>query len=461
MKSGAKKASFSLRGKGDCMIKLHITLNNRRRFVFSAAMAGLLVLLAGGANALATTVWSVSKASSNPACSPSAFTCNTIGSAVSAATDGDVIVVGPGKYTEYVDITKSITLLGAQAGNDARVDRHGPESIVNALAGMDAIDVLNATVVIDGFTVQGAAGNYSGIEVEEDSINNNTTQLLNNIFQNNGTGVYLYYSYYGNVVEHNLFRNNNAGGASLGGYGIYIYYSEFDLINENEFTGNKTAAIYADWYMYYGTITNNTSENDGAFVVFAYQNIGVKFCHNHGKNFGRGAFSGAGDAAVAIGDNTYPQDYNNEYLDISDNDLENGEAPIVNGIAFTTFLGTSAVPSYVNVTNNRIKGFPENGIVVEQSGGVGTLFGAGSYIVGNEVSDNGNDGILIEGASPSYNTGISLFGNEAEGNHMYDCQDTSSGAGPLGANTWWNNAGNLSSPNGLCTPGRRHDHDYR
>jgi len=424
-------------------------------------MAAVFVVLAGGANALATTVWTVSKASSNPACSPSAFTCNTIGSAVGAALAGDVIVVGPGTYNEYVDITKSITLLGARAGNDARIDRHDPskESIVNALSGQDAIDVYDANVVIDGFTVQGAAGNHSGIMVEEDT-GSYTTRLLNNILQKNTAGVYLYYSHYGNVVEHNLFRNNSSE-SSLAGYGILIYYSAYDLINENEFTGNKTAAIYADWYMYYGTITNNTSENDGAFVVFAYQNIGVKFCHNHGKNFGRGAFSGAGDAAVAIGDNTYPQDYNNEYLDISDNDLENGEAPIVNGIAFTTFLGTSAVPSYVNVTNNRIKGFPENGIVVEQSGGVGTLFGAGSYIVGNEVSDNGNDGILIEGASPSYNTGISLFGNEAEGNHMYDCQDTSSGAGPLGANTWWNNAGNLSSPNGLCTPGRRHDHDYR
>ena|SRR5208337_1139069 len=443
------------------MIRLRIMLSNRKRFVFSAAMAAVFVVLAGGANALATTVWTVSKASSNPACSPSAFTCNTIGSAVGAALAGDVIVVGPGTYNEYVDITKSITLLGARAGNDARIDRHDPskESIVNALSGQDAIDVYDANVVIDGFTVQGAAGNHSGIMVEEDT-GSYTTRLLNNILQKNTAGVYLYYSHYGNVVEHNLFRNNSSE-SSLAGYGILIYYSAYDLINENEFTGNKTAAIYADWYMYYGTITNNTSENDGAFVVFAYQNIGVKFCHNHGKNFGRGAFSGAGDAAVAIGDNTYPQDYNNEYLDISDNDLENGEAPIVNGIAFTTFLGTSAVPSYVNVTNNRIKGFPENGIVVEQSGGVGTLFGAGSYIVGNEVSDNGNDGILIEGASPSYNTGISLFGNEAEGNHMYDCQDTSSGAGPLGANTWWNNAGNLSSPNGLCTPGRRHDHDYR
>jgi len=45
---------------------------------------------------------------------------------------------------------------------------------------------------------------------------------------------------------------------------------------------------------------------------------------------------------------------------------------------------------------------------------------------------------------------------------VFDCQDTSLATGPgytLGThNTWFNNIGNLSSPNGLCTPGRGHDH---
>ena len=78
---------------------LHIMLNNRKRFVISAAKAALVVLLAGGANALAITtytVWSVSKASLNATCSSGATTCNTIGSAASAALPFDTILVGPG-----------------------------------------------------------------------------------------------------------------------------------------------------------------------------------------------------------------------------------------------------------------------------------------------------------------------------------------------------------------------------
>jgi hypothetical protein len=93
----------------------------------------------------------------------------------------------------------------------------------------------------------------------------------------------------------------------------------------------------------------------------------------------------------------------------------------------------------------------------------GTLYGPGSFIVGNKVSDNGLDGIFIEGAG-TYNSGIPLVDNEAEGNHAFDCHDTStpaSGYTPGTHNTWFNNVGNLTYPTGLCTPGRGHDHDWR
>ena len=109
----------------------------------------------------------------------------------------------------------------------------------------------------------------------------------------------------------------------------------------------------------------------------------------------------------------------------------------------------------MNVKNNKVSGFPENGIAAEEQTG-GTL--QGSWIVGNEVRDNGSDGIFIEGASVN-NHNISFFDNEAEGNHALDCNDTSTGSGTLETgNGWFNNTGNSSSPPGLCTPGRGHDH---
>jgi hypothetical protein len=105
------------------------------------------------------------------------------------------------------------------------------------------------------------------------------------------------------------------------------------------------------------------------------------------------------------------------------------------------------------VSNNRIKRFAGNGIVAEAYSGIGTL--PYSSISGNDVEENGNDGILIEESSGNaYN---SLVDNEAEGNHVNDCEDDTyqlpSGAGTAGTfNVWFNNIGSLSSPAGLCAP---------
>jgi len=438
-------------------------LNNQRGFVISTAMAAVLVLLAGGANAGAPppiTVRCVPNVSINPGC---VVAYSTISLAVTNALSGDAIFVGPGTYNESVTIsTPGLSLFGAQAGNDARLDRHGAESIVNGM-GSPAFIVSADYVVIDGFTVTGgtatAANAYpGGILVGSTSAAIQWAQVLNNVIEENGTGVYLGKAN-SPLVEHNLLRNNNTGAGMWVGLGIVSNGVTFPVINENELTGNKMAAIFVGGGGN-AVVTNNTSENDGSFVLYASTNQCL-FSHNRGKNFGHkgvlpivvNSTPYYADAAVDVGPN-------NSYLVISDNDLENGEAPISNGIAFTTAFASSPLgttPSYnVFVKNNEIKGFPENGIVAEQQSGTGTLLY--SFIGGNKVRDNGSDGIIIEGAGVN-NHNIELFNNEAEGNHLLDCDDTTSGGGTLGAwDAWFNNAGNSSSPPGLCTPGRGHDH---
>jgi parallel beta-helix repeat protein len=367
-----------------------------------------------------------------------------------------------------VTINAAITLLGAQAGNDARVGRHdaAKESIVDATGkGSAALYVAAESVVIDGFTVEGAhsysspAPSPAGIYVG----NYMYVQVLNNILQNSSTGVYLYGGGQ-DVIEHNLFRNNNKGGEVDSGNGIFLNGVAYLVINENEFTGNQTAAINSINETQDASITNNSSENDGSFVIFI-NTYWTHFSHNHGKNFGHtgvlpvlpGPPPIYADAAVVIGPG-------NLFLVISNNDLEIGEAPISNGIAFTTVFGTSTAFQanwYLNVISNKIERFPGNGIVAEEqlvsNTPTGTIYGPGSFIVGNKVSDNGVDGISIEGAS-TYNSSLPLDDNEAEGNHVLDCHDTSTGAGTLGTgNAWLNNVGATSDPTGLCTArGWRH-----
>jgi len=111
----------------------------RKRFVCAATMAAVFLLLAGGTSALANTVWCVTKTSvyPYPTCTPST-TSSTISGVFSLSPPPaafDVIVVAPGYYNETVLIpTAYLTVMGAQAGKDARVDRYdsSKESIVDA-----------------------------------------------------------------------------------------------------------------------------------------------------------------------------------------------------------------------------------------------------------------------------------------------------------------------------------------
>jgi parallel beta-helix repeat protein len=465
------------------MNKLRIRLNDRKRFVRAAALAAVFLLLAGGANALANTVWCVTKTSvyPYPTCTPST-TFSTISAALAVPPAPlDVIVVAPGHYNETVGISvNNLSIFGAQAGRDAREGRYDPskESIVDASgspvgAGHGAGFFVNAAnVIIDGFTVQGGGvtGGTPGICASGIYLTGSiSAQVLNNIIENNAVGVFLYES---NVplVEYNLFKTNNAGAAGssdagfvgMAGFGIAGQSPAAAGITENEFDGNLAAAI-ALQSAQSTQITKNTSETDGSFAVFV-GGIFNSFSHNQGQGFGAKGFkllplttpSGHADAAIDAGGDT-------QSLQITDNDLKQGEAPNYNGIAFSAMFG-SGVCAQCQVSNNRIKRFAGNGIVAETTeaspAGSGTLFQ--SSISRNDIEDNGNDGILIEEGSANFSN--SLVDNEAEDNHVNDCEDDTnlipSGTGTAGThNTWFNNLGSLSVPAGLCAPGSGHHHD--
>jgi parallel beta-helix repeat protein len=435
-------------------------------------MAMALVLLPG-ANALANTVWQVSKSSSNATCSLAKTTCNTIQSAVDAASAFDVIVVGPGTYRESVYVgTYNLTILGTQAGKDARNREPINESIVDATGqgsgrGHGAAFYFDdeSDNVVDGFTIQGgtggaaAAGIYNYIDY--------TDQYVNNIIQNNAVGIYLCESGEGVLVRHNLIKNNNRGAVGVDethpadtestvipgpGFGVVLYDSGGAVaISQNAFAGNMAVAIFVFNSGGGVEITQNTSNGDGSLAVLYEAEEGVNISQNSGQNFGASGFlpvNGATNADAAI--EFFQENY---FGEISDNILVGGGAANYSGIECSAQPFSGGAPREVcgafQISSNRISQFTGNGIVAEAATGDEiTMDDCG--LSANQVEENGLAGIHIGAAAQNgYNT---VSNNHVVENHKVDCQDDTSGSGsgtPATADTWVNNVG-WSLPPGLC-----------
>src|SRR3989454_11654039 len=135
-------------------------------------------------------------------------TCNPIN--VAAGTYPEPTAPGP------LTIFRTVTLLGAQSGTDAR-GRVGLESVVTDPQGTF---VTANNVVIDGFTFQGSSNQaFTGFGIAMGA-GTSGTHIVNNIIQDNIAGIGLANSGTQAVVRHNLLRNNNVPGPATG-QGIY------------------------------------------------------------------------------------------------------------------------------------------------------------------------------------------------------------------------------------------------
>jgi len=189
----------------------------------------------------------------------------SIQAAVNAAAAGDTIRVCRGVYDETVTVDKTLTLLGAQHGVDARGRAAAPaqESVVNSAGG--CFNITASTVSVDGFTLTGSAG--PGVEVNGGSNPVDGVRVHNNIFRGNTLGINFNNSGDGASVRFNLFDSNNGAGANSG-VGIYSNLElNFDALDGNRFTGQQTAAMVFKGGRLGLAVTNNQLIDDAPLIL--------------------------------------------------------------------------------------------------------------------------------------------------------------------------------------------------
>src|SRR5205807_1787782 len=140
---------------------------------------------------------------------------------------------------ELVQVDKTLTILGAQSGVDART-RAVPVTSESVVSNGDGdFQILADKVVIDGFTIQGVVNPanlppFTGLDAGiwmnpgSNAPDHGGAKIRNNVIQNNIIGIELDNDgTFQTKVERNLIQNNNAAGPD-GGTGID---TNFGLIN--------------------------------------------------------------------------------------------------------------------------------------------------------------------------------------------------------------------------------------
>ena len=344
----------------------------------SGFLAALVVVLVMGTMVEAATIYvdgTLGNDLGTCGGAPSFSACRTIQFAINKASSGDTISVAAGTYPELpsagqpLKIDKTLTLLGAQSGVDART-RAAVESIVTKPQGTW---VAANNVVIDGFTFQDSTVNaFTGYGIWMGG--NSGTKILNNIIQNNIIGVGLS-NPSGSpqvLIRHNLIRNNNQPGSASG---TGIYSDEFEaigavknvLIEENAFIGNMDAGIdisHTDTVKDFSDLEvshNSFDMNGRALVLFDTFDTSI-----HDNTITNSTF--VGSAAIRLFDN-------NRNVSIMNNDLATG-------------AGHAIRLSYLGFVGN-----PSSGVVINENN-IGVV-GPGSFVLdGLLVSPGGHDGTV-------------------------------------------------------------------
>ncbi len=350
----------------------------------------------------------------------------TIQEAVDHAERGETVRVGPGVYTESVEIREKLEILGAKAGVDARGRTPGSagESIVNHPEGGFRVLDFAFKVTIDGFSIEDASGvnqNARGIFLTAGGGN----RIVNNIFRNNSMG--LFFSAFGperTTIRRNLFLNNNNTAPGIGGNGIFGGLSAVfnTLIADNDFQGHTNSAIS----IFPGegggvTIARNRTQGDARLLEIFNTNRTL-VCQNTGTGFTDDAiFVGPDNPRITIDGNTF---------------TGGSERGIFIDKPFPGLASQAA-----KIRNNRISDMMLSGIEAGQDALVD------GKIRNNRISNSGADGIRMGSGS----TGNHIIRNRIQASTEHDAHDESVGGGTAGTgNFWQNNSCTTAQPPALC-----------
>jgi hypothetical protein len=265
------------------------------------------------------------------------------------------INVAPGTYTENVNIPRTLTLRGAQAGRDARAPRGGESIINNPSALLGNVTIAANSVTVDGFTLNGPVSQGTAAIVMMGA--NSGEAIKNNIVNNPGRAASF-------NTSNTVFYQNQVNSTPTAGDGFQANTSPVQnvLLIDNTFGGANAAIYNADITIIEGNsniaVTGNKSNGDGTLVALFKTNHALVAGNTVKGDLGSSAiYIGGGDSNILVDCNTVSTagsgvnvanafgDGPNSAVTIVGNDLHNN----TNGVK----VGATAVAAAGTVVANR------------------------------------------------------------------------------------------------------------
>ena len=309
-----------------------------------------------------------------------------------STSNGDILELQSGTYTENIVINKKITLRPIN-GENVTIQSANPSNNVIT------INSNGIGSIIEKLTITGATGaNSCGIYL--DSVNN--CNITDNVLINNGNGVKINNSNY-TFISGNTVTNNT-------GNGIEFDSSDNNTILANTVKNNLSEGIYLDHSDSNLISENNVMNNSGDGIYIGYSNYNLISGNAVTNNSGNGVYLEA-SAYNKVWNSTITNNSNGIYLDLSYGSELTGNV----------------------ITNNH-----NNGIYLVSSNN--------AKITQNTLKNNSGSGINFDGSSGNFNFNV-LSGNGAYGLYgFFEHYDTDS---VNATNNWWGtNSPIVSSNNG-------------
>jgi Ca2+-binding RTX toxin-like protein len=228
----------------------------------------------------------------------------TIQAAIDAASAGDIILVAPGTYSDFVNVNKAVTILGVEnAGIPGNGGGRGAESVLTG-----GVRISHDGVTLDGLTIAGTYGSQAQDGTDIDNgllIAGSNATIQNSIFDGASLGDVRPFSTYGGGISGLDFNHNQVGNW---GEGAYIVASSSGSIDHSDFHNNGNDILTESTSIVVSNSTFEDSAGSHIGILSLAQNVDAS-----SVVLASNTFSNDHPRPVTI----YPNDQNSETVDVT------------------------------------------------------------------------------------------------------------------------------------------------